>query len=105
MGPLVLDLSFESQSASWLNKLSTQIRITGVTRFLMTCMISAGLMMPFLNGQPAAAGGVRRLDPALDHLIAADAKVEKVSGNFAFTEGPLWVRRNGSLLFSDLPNN
>jgi gluconolactonase len=31
--------------------------------------------------------------------------VEKVAGGFGFTEGPLWVRRDGSLLFSDLPNN
>jgi len=61
-------------------------------------------MLP-LPGQPVSAGGIRRIDPALDNLISPRARVEKVAGNFAFTEGPLWVRRDGSLLFSDLPNN
>jgi hypothetical protein len=31
---------------------------------------------------------VVRLDPALDDIIAADAKVEKVEGNFGHIEGP-----------------
>jgi gluconolactonase len=63
----------------------------------------AAVLLWSLPAQPA--GSVRRLDPALDNLISPSAKVEKVAGNFGFTEGPLWVRRDGSLLFSDLPNN
>jgi gluconolactonase len=84
-----------------------RVRITGVIRHLMTCAIAGGTMIPLLTAQAqlASAGGVRRIDPALDNLISPTAKVEKVAGNFAFTEGPLWVRRDGSLLFSDLPNN
>jgi gluconolactonase len=42
---------------------------------------------------------VVRLDHALDALIAPDAQVEKVAGNFVFTEGPMW--REGRLWFSD----
>jgi gluconolactonase len=36
--------------------------------------------------------------------IAGDAKVEKVTGEQRFTEGPVWTRDN-NLVFSDTPNN
>ena len=45
-----------------------------------------------------------RKDPALDAIISPDAKIEKLAGGFQFTEGPVWVREGGYLLFSD-PNN
>jgi gluconolactonase len=50
---------------------------------------------------------VIRLDPALDALIAPDAKLELVRGDFGFTEGTTWVTQGGSgyLLFSDIPAN
>lgn len=88
-----------------LNDLSTRFRITGVIRNLILRATAGGSTVPLVLGQPAAVGGVRRIDPALDDLISPSARVEKVAGNIAFTEGPLWVRRDGSLLFSDLPNN
>lgn len=45
-----------------------------------------------------------RNDAALDTIISLDAKIEKLAGGFQFTEGPVWVREGGYLLFSD-PNN
>jgi len=45
-----------------------------------------------------------RKDPALDAIVAPDAKIEKLAGGFQFTEGPVWVRDGGYRLFSD-PNN
>jgi gluconolactonase len=45
-----------------------------------------------------------RKDPAVDTIISPDTKIEKVAGGFGFTEGPVWVREGGYLLFSD-PNN
>jgi len=51
---------------------------------------------------------ILRKDPALDEIVPADAKIEKLAGGFLFTEGPVWVPRtedtDGYLLFSD-PNN
>lgn len=47
---------------------------------------------------------IARLDPALDALIAKDARVEKVTGGFTFLEGPLW-RPFGALWFSDVVGN
>jgi gluconolactonase len=46
---------------------------------------------------------MERMDPALDQIIAPDAKVEKVAGGFVFNEGPMW--REGRLWFSDLVGN
>jgi gluconolactonase len=46
---------------------------------------------------------VERLDPALDGLIPEGTKIERLATGFSFTEGPVWVRDGGYLLFSD-PN-
>jgi gluconolactonase len=48
---------------------------------------------------------VARLNPALDDIVPADAKVEKLADGFGFLEGPVWVRKGGYLLFSDIPAN
>lgn len=55
--------------------------------------------------QPANAMSIERLDPALDRLIAPDAKIEVIAQGHDWTEGPLWIRRGGYLLFSDIPKN
>ena len=45
---------------------------------------------------------VERTSPALDDLVPADARLERVAGGFEFTEGPVWSP-DGALLFSS-PN-
>lgn len=50
-------------------------------------------------------GSIQRLDPALDELIPADAKIEMLVKGFEWSEGPVWNKREGYLLFSDIPNN
>jgi gluconolactonase len=45
---------------------------------------------------------VKRLDPGLDAIVPAAPVLEKLTGGFIFTEGPVWTP-DGSLLFSD-PN-
>ena len=54
---------------------------------------------------PPSAGTVVRTDPAGDALIAPDAKIQKLAGGFTFTEGPIWIKDGGHLLFSDIPAN
>jgi gluconolactonase len=46
-----------------------------------------------------------RLNPAIEDILPPDAKVEKLVSNFGFLEGPVWVRKGGYLLFSDIPAN
>ena len=43
-------------------------------------------------------------EKAFREIIEADTPVEKIAGNFEFTEGPLW-HPDGFLLFSDIPAN
>jgi gluconolactonase len=63
------------------------------------------LALPTLAQPPQEMGKVERLDPRLDKLIAKDAKVYKVAGGFIWSEGPVWVKDGGYLLFSDIPRN
>ena len=50
-------------------------------------------------------GKIERLDAALDALIAPGTKIEKLAENFDWSEGPVWIRNGGYLLFSDVPMN
>ena len=54
---------------------------------------------------PASVPGVTvaRLDPEIDQIVPREALIEKLAEGFQFTEGPVWVRDGGYLLFSD-PN-
>src|ERR1700682_2972294 len=48
---------------------------------------------------------IQKLDPALDRLVAPDARVERIATGFAkWTEGPVWTRA-GILLFAEIPAN
>ena len=57
------------------------------------------------DSKKATIGTIERLDPAFDDLIPKDATLERLAGGFAWTEGPVWDRKGGFLLFSDIPNN
>ena len=48
---------------------------------------------------------IQKLDPALDGIVASDARLERVATGFdKWTEGPVWTRA-GSLLFAEIPAN
>ena len=57
------------------------------------------------SADAAGAGSIQRVDARLDTLIPADANIEKVAEGFTFIEGPVWVRDESRLLFSDVPGN
>jgi len=46
-----------------------------------------------------------RLDPRFDRLVPESAVLEKIAEGFTWTEGPVWSRKEGFLLFSDIPAN
>ncbi len=50
-------------------------------------------------------GEVVRMDPRLDRLIPKDARIEVVASGFLWSEGPVWIKEGGYLLFSDIPRN
>src|SRR5205823_2837460 len=43
-------------------------------------------------------------DPAIDAIVPPNPKIFKLAEGFKFTEGPVWDRKGGFLLFTD-PNN
>jgi len=56
---------------------------------------------------PSDEAVVIRLDPALDPLVSADAKLDLVKNDFGFTEESFWVDegKSGYLLLSDMYAN
>jgi len=54
---------------------------------------------------PVPAGRIVRLDPRFDGLVPRDAVLETVVDGRMWVEGPVWDRRGGFMLFSDVPAN
>ncbi len=81
--------------------------------FSLPVILLSGLTIAGLPNQCAAeysteystTGSIERLDPALDQLIPKDAKIEILCGQFKWSEGPVWIKKGGYLLFSDVPTN
>jgi gluconolactonase len=76
------------------------------TSFIVFSLIlAAGLGAA--RAQAPAGSSVVKLDAALDRIVPAGARLEKVAGGFTFVEGPVWVRKGprAYLLFSDIPAN
>ena len=55
-----------------------------------------------LLAAPCLAQGtsIKKMDPALDNILAPGTKIEKVATGFLFVEGPMW--KDGKLWFSDV---
>lgn len=63
-----------------------------------------------LGSHPLAAqfqtiGGFDRVTADFDRIFPATAQVEIIASGFAWSEGPVWRKEGGYLLFSDAPNN
>ena len=50
-------------------------------------------------------GRVVRDDALVDQLIPTGATIEVLASGFEWTEGPVWIKDGGYLLFSDIPRN
>ena len=57
------------------------------------------------SAQNKSIGQITRLDPALDKIIENNARIEVIGDGFLWSEGPVWVKKEGYLLFSDVPAN
>jgi gluconolactonase len=63
---------------------------------------------PSLAFAPTGArvfGTIDRLHPAVDKLVPPSATIEKLAEGFDWSEGPVWLKRQDCLLFSDVPQN
>jgi gluconolactonase len=58
-----------------------------------------------LQPRPTREPIITRLDPRFDELVPPGAVLEKIVDDHGWTEGPVWVRDGGYLLFSDVVKN
>jgi gluconolactonase len=47
---------------------------------------------------------IERLDPMLEVIVPAQARLEKLAIGFIWTEGPVWIK-SGYLMFAYIPSN
>jgi gluconolactonase len=76
-----------------------------MSKLLFTGLVAFALVMGGQTQPPPNSMRIERLDPALDKLIDPNAKIEVIGQGHDWTEGPLWIKRGGYLLFSDIPKN
>jgi gluconolactonase len=84
--------------------LRASLRLAEMCTFALT-IGAGGAGAQTVAQSSAPIGRIERLDPALDALVPRDARLEKLADGFAWTEGPVWRKSGGYLLFSDIPNN
>ena len=92
----MFSLFTEQKTARWVNRCLT---LVAVSLILQTCGGESS------RSESENSGTIERVAPEFDFLVPADATIEKLAGGFAFTEGPVWDRRNSVLYFSDLSSN
>ena len=56
-----------------------------------------------IDAAPASAP-IERLDPALDAIVPAGSKLERLATGFTWVEGPVWIPE-GYLLFAEISSN
>src|SRR5476649_1573219 len=78
-------------------------RSSAIGRSLAGFLLAAWLGLGSANAQPAPPSAspqpfkITRADPALDVLIAPDAKLKTVASGFGFADGPVWIRGRGGV--------
>jgi gluconolactonase len=81
-----------------------------ISRFLAACWAVVLIVGPAGAQDTSSATGstlgtIERFDPRLDKIIPPGAKMEKLAEGYDWSEGPVWDREGGFLLFSDVPMN
>jgi gluconolactonase len=85
-------------------------------RLLVNCTATAALALTQVCAPVIAAersvpmtkmeeSRIDRWDPAMDAIVPADWKIEKLAEGFGWAEGPIWIRSGNYLLFTDVPGN
>lgn len=77
------------------------------TRITRRATLAGMAALPFVPALARAEtiGSITRLDPALDAVVDANTPIEVLARGYRWAEGPVWVKRGGYLLFSDVPAN
>jgi gluconolactonase len=79
--------------------------VKGARSSFLFAVLVAATPVAFMSQMTAPQTRMDRKDPRFDALIPKDAALEQLGAGFAWSEGPVWDRKGGALLFSDIPNN
>src|ERR1051325_7830780 len=70
---------------------------------LAVLLLAMGLMLAL--AQTAPYGTLVKKDPRFDRLLPPGSTLEKLADGYTWVEGPAWNRKEGYLLFSEIPSN
>ena len=84
---------------------SLGMRTVSGPALLAALLLSVSPAAAQLQPRPSHEPVIVRLDPRFDRLVPEGAQLEKIADDHGWTEGPLWVRDGGYLLFSDVVKN
>jgi len=73
--------------------------------FFATASLSTAVAQTPSKKAYPSFGTIERLDPRFNRLVPPDATIEKLAEGFDWSEGPVWVKSESKLLFSDVPMN
>jgi gluconolactonase len=77
--------------------------MTRIPKILVLLLIVGIIVSTRIHAQDSS--DVVRLDPEADAIVPVGARAQQLAEGYAFLEGPVWVRKGGYLLFSDIPAN
>ena len=78
-----------------------RMRLAGVLFVPLVVVAACGQDPPANPG----FGFIERVDPRFDDLVPLDARIERLADGFVFIEGPVWIRDEDRLVFSDVRDN
>lgn len=67
--------------------------------------VAAALQPTAVADEKKTIGSIDRKDPKFDEIIPKDAQIELLAAGYKWTEGCVWSKKGGFLLYSDIPNN
>jgi len=70
-----------------------------------TARPSSGAPFSIKNHAGESFGAFEVIDPHFFTLIAVSTPLEKLASGFDWSEGPVWIKSGGYLVFSDVPSN
>jgi len=94
-------------------RIKRSLHVLGIAALQLACLFGAGGRNAAAvsdSSQSADTGilssaplKVDRLDPSINTIVPAGAKLERIATGFTWVEGPVWIQ--GSLFFAEIPSN
>ena len=85
------------------------LRPTSAKFAFVSALTAVVALAPFALGAEKSKfpsfGKIERKDPRFDGIVPKDAHMEQLADGFDWSEGPVWIKDGGYLLFSDIPRN